>query len=374
MQAPPLQTLRLAFFGESGSGKTALVSSYFGYQQRHSFEQTHGYRLNAANTRDGNVLLRNYYGMQEGVFPPQTVSRWYTFQFDLKASGLSRPAVRVEWIDYPGGWWGNVPADLDEQQQRQACILKLLTAQVGILIVDGASYRRHGARYLRALLEHFTAEVRGWQRGLVAGPGGEHITVIENWIVALTKADLFPQDYTAERFAKAVIKETMDELNELGEALYGKPQQFGTRFMLLSAAQGEPNQPQRVASVEHTIGLELLAPAALWIELERLAERRQRHNPAQDLPWWQRLLLIAEELAKGPALRNVVGKRYEPVVDLLHAIGQFARFDVEKQAEELKAEREAAVKEGDALRATALSMLKQVQSATRAYFVTQDAT
>jgi GTPase SAR1 family protein len=45
MSAAPLSTLRLAFFGESGSGKTSLIASYFGYQQRHAFEQTHGYRL-----------------------------------------------------------------------------------------------------------------------------------------------------------------------------------------------------------------------------------------------------------------------------------------------------------------------------------------
>lgn len=374
MSDAAIRTLRLAFFGESGSGKTSLVSSYFGYQQRHAFEQSHGYRLSAVDTREGSLLLKNYYGMQDGVFPMPTVSRSSTFHFDLKVSRLSRPALRLEWIDYPGGWWGHAPADAEEQQRQSACIKSLLNAQVGFLIVDGELYQREGTSYLRRLLLSFAREVQRWQKGLIPLDGSAHLTVIEEWVIALAKADRFPSDYTAERFGMDVIKNAVDELIELATALYGQPRRFGTRFMLLSAAQAEPHNPQRVLRIDKTIGLELIAPAALLLPLNDVASERANHNPRLDLPLWQRLLITLGELAKGKDLKEAVGQRYKTLVDLIQVIGNLAQFDVEQRSVELKKEREKAVQEGDALMATALVMKQQLsdESAQRVFFVSQD--
>lgn len=374
MADEPIRTLRLAFFGESGSGKTSLVSSYFGYQQRHAFEQSHGYRLSAVDTREGSLLLKNYYGMQDGAFPTPTVSRSSIFHFDLKVSRLSRPALRLEWIDYPGGWWGHGPADAEEQQRQRACIGSLLNAQVGFLVVDGALYKREGMTYLRKLLTSFAREVGRWQRGIIPNDGRSHLTVIEEWVIALAKADVFQPDYTAERFGMDVIKNAVDELIELATALYGQPRRFGTRYMLLSAAQGEPHDPQRVHSIDKTIGLELIAPAALLLPLSGVAKERSAHNPRLVLPWWQQVLLALEELARGRDLKQAVGERYKPLVDLLHVIGSVARFDAEQRSEELRVEKERAVEEGDALRATALIMKQQLaaEAARRCFFMSQD--
>jgi hypothetical protein len=329
----------------------------------------------AVDTREGNVLLKNYYGMQDGAFPAPTVSRAHTFQFDFRVSALSRPALRLEWIDYPGGWWGHAPQDVEEQQRQLACMQDLLDAQVGFLLIDGSQYRQEGSAYLRGLLSRFAHEVGRWQRSLVPvqGTGAPHLTVIEEWVIALAKADLFPANYTAEDFGRAVIKEAVEELNELATALYGQPQQFGTRFMLVSAAQGDEVSPQRVRSVERTIGLELIAPAALILHLDQMGTERGSFNPRADLPWWQRLLLTLEDLTREGSLDHLVGRRYKPLLGLLQALGSVVRFDVEQRAEELRAQRDHAVREGDALKATALVMQQQLASpaARRAYFVSQ---
>lgn len=373
MSDAPIQTLRLAFFGESGSGKTSLVSSYFGYQQRHAFEQQHGYRLSAVDTREGSLLLKNYYGMQDGAFPTPTVARSSTFHFDLKVSRLSRPALRLEWIDYPGGWWGHGPADEEERQRQRSCIKSLLTAQVGFLVVDGEQYQRDGIGYLKRLLKGFAGEVERWQK-VMSSEGAPHQTVIDEWVIALAKADRFPADYTAERFGMDVVRHAVEELNDLAAALYGQPRRFGTRYMLLSAAQAEPNNPLRVQRIDKTIGLELIAPAALLLPLNKLARQRKEHNPRLDLPWWQRFLIAAAALANEGALKKSVGQRYSPLIDLIQLIGGLANIDVQQKASALKQEKEQAVQEGDALRATAIVMKQQLasESAQRIFFVSQD--
>lgn len=373
MSDAPIQTLRLAFFGQSGSGKTSLVSSYFGYQQRHAFEQKHGYRLSAVDTREGNLLLRNYYGMQDGAFPVPTVARSSHFHFDLRVSKLSRPALRLEWIDYPGGWWGHEPADEEERQRQRACIKSLLTAQVGFLIVDGAQFQKDGLSYLRELLRDFTGEVKRWQR-VISAESGLHQTVIEEWVIALTKADQFPLDYTAEKFCREVITGAVEELNELGKALHGEPRSFGTRYMLLSAAQAEQGNRQRVQTVDKTIGLELIAPAALLLPLSRLAKQRQEYNPRSDLPWWQRIFITAAEVVSGGDLQKRVGPRYSPLVALIQLIGTLTNIDAQKKADALLQKKAQAVQEGDALKATAIVMKEQLtsKSAQQAFFVSQD--
>src|SRR5437868_848901 len=99
MLSPSPAKMRVGIFGASASGKTTLLASFFGSQQRYDTEKRLGYRLTAANVNEGNLLLRNYYQMQEGSFPQSTaLSRARTYEFDLKVSGQVRPAVRIEWI------------------------------------------------------------------------------------------------------------------------------------------------------------------------------------------------------------------------------------------------------------------------------------
>src|ERR1051325_2964271 len=94
--------IRLALFGQSMSGKTTFLASYFGNQQRNSFEEAHGYRLEAEDVSDGNKLLARYYRMEEGEFPLGT-EQFSEFRFGLKTNGLPTPGLGIVWYDYPGG-------------------------------------------------------------------------------------------------------------------------------------------------------------------------------------------------------------------------------------------------------------------------------
>jgi ABC-type dipeptide/oligopeptide/nickel transport system ATPase component len=103
--AESVPEIRLALFGRSGSGKTTLLSSYFGNQQRNSFEESHGYHLEAEDPSVGNQLLSRYYQMEKsGSFPLGTES-FLKYTFAFKVHGLTSPSLRIVWYDYPGGWW-----------------------------------------------------------------------------------------------------------------------------------------------------------------------------------------------------------------------------------------------------------------------------
>ena len=124
--------IRLALFGPSASGKTTFLSSYFGNQQRNSFEENHGYRLEAEDISDGNQLLSRYYKMEGGQFPLGT-EQFSEYRFGLKVEGLPEPRLRIVWYDYPGGWWERNPRDDSESQARSKAFSRLITSHVGIL-------------------------------------------------------------------------------------------------------------------------------------------------------------------------------------------------------------------------------------------------
>lgn len=76
--------IRLAHFGSSGSGKTTFLASYFGDQQRNSFESVHGYRFEAEDVWDGNQLPSKYFHMEVVELPPET-EQFVVFRFGLNS-------------------------------------------------------------------------------------------------------------------------------------------------------------------------------------------------------------------------------------------------------------------------------------------------
>ena len=73
----------IAVFGESGSGKTMLVSSFYGWHQEASFKQKHSYSLIASDTTQSHTLLSWYLKMREGNLPSQTAFQSKSYQFNL---------------------------------------------------------------------------------------------------------------------------------------------------------------------------------------------------------------------------------------------------------------------------------------------------
>lgn len=362
--------IRVAFFGQSGAGKTTLVSSFYGLQQRHSFEKLHGYRLSAPDARDGNLLLKNYYGMQDGRFPPATSAKDHTYRFEFKLSGLPQAAFLIDWMDYPGGWWDEEPADPEEKERKKSCILKLLHAQVGFLLLDGAEYRANRTLYLRTTLDHFKNAVRGWQ-DVIQQVQGQRLPVIEEWVIVLAKADLLGPEFTAEALCKEIVSVAQEQLDGLAAALYGRPEgdgdkaeirTFGTKFLLASSAEVDRSDPKRVLSVENSIGLDLIAPAAFASSLERVARDHAQQDPRRNLPWWQRGLLAVAEIFTAGNPERAVPSRYRPLMLLLRAIGAVVKFDAQQRTEELRAEQRRFAKEGKLMEAAVMALRAELES------------
>ena len=66
---PRIREQHIAVFGESGSGKTVLVSSFFGPTQEGSYTNDL-WDLVADDTGQGNRLYQNYLGMRDHATTP----------------------------------------------------------------------------------------------------------------------------------------------------------------------------------------------------------------------------------------------------------------------------------------------------------------
>src|SRR3954453_6656942 len=104
----------IAVFGESGSGKTVLVSSFYGATQEPQFLKSSLFHVTADDAGQGHRLHANYLGMRDSARTP-TQTRFsstpYAFSVklrdkDVNASG-PKPfdALRLVWHDYPGEWF-----------------------------------------------------------------------------------------------------------------------------------------------------------------------------------------------------------------------------------------------------------------------------
>ena len=224
--------IRVALFGQSASGKTTFLASYFGNLQRNSFEEEHGYRLEAEDVSQGNQLLTMYYGMEKGRFPSGTVDEQPEFRFGFKVRGLPKPCLRIVWYDYPGGWWEWTPKDRSEEQARAALFAKLLTSHVGILLIDGMRYQTEGLPYVRQLLDQFKAEARRIVDALDENKESiDPETFPRHWILAVSKADTLPLDKTAEVVCKEIVIGAADQLAGVAKAV--RATSFGHQFLLL---------------------------------------------------------------------------------------------------------------------------------------------
>lgn len=260
------QEIQIALFGQSASGKTTLLASYFGNQQRNSFEKEHGYRLAAKDTSMGNKLLSRYYKMEEeGEFPLGTVT-FEEYHFNFMVHNIAEPSFKIVWHDYPGGWWENSPKDKNEEQVRREAFKNLLKSHVGILLIDGEKYHRHGKSYVNPLFDQFKNEIRNIKDSL-ASDGNPIADFPKQWIIAISKADILPESMTAEDICKKIVMSSSDQLAGLAEAVDSKD--FGCQYMLISSAIGKD---KKVINAHQYIGIQLIAPVALLSVLDEIAK------------------------------------------------------------------------------------------------------
>lgn len=274
----------IAMFGESGSGKTVLLSSWYGAQSMEPANKPGSYSVLAEDTGQGHRLQASYLGMKnQAKVPAANRFRGVDYSFMIRLKGSSDPKVashqpfdafRLVWHDYPGEWFNESPSSAEEGARRIDTFLKLMTSDVAVLLVDGQKLIEHRGqeeRYFKSLFLGMRDLLERLRDGILEdGKPLEEFPRI--WAIALSKADLHP-DLTATGLQSLVIEHGAQDLEELRATLRSLVQMpealsVGEDFLLLSSAKFQPGQ------IEFTqrIGLDLILPVATLLPLERTAQ------------------------------------------------------------------------------------------------------
>lgn len=283
---PRVREQHIAVFGEAGSGKTVLVSSFYGPTQEGSYKNDL-WDLVALQTGQGHRLYQNYLGMRDSAttpLPTRFANTTYEFSVKLKRGddeeAKKRPfdELRLAWHDYPGEWFQDDPSSEEERHRRTDTFFSLLKSDVALLLIDGQKLLDHGGdeeRYLKAVLGNFRQNLVRLKDDLLA-ENGPLIEFPRIWIIALSKADLFP-DWDVDTFRDLVILKAADDIDRLRATvaeLIDTPAalSIGDDFMLLSSAKFEV-KPQTAEPVDidvtKRVGLDLVLPVASLLPLER---------------------------------------------------------------------------------------------------------
>lgn len=285
-KSPRVREQHIAVFGEGGSGKTVLVSSFYGHTQEGSYSNDL-WTLYADETGQGNRLIQNYVGMRDAAAAPSTTrfeNTTYYFTLKLKsgdnAASRKRPfdAMRLGWHDYPGEWFTETPSSEEEARRRVDTFRSLLRSDVALFLVDGQKlldYQGEEERYLKSLLTNFRQGLLRLKDDLLADED-RLVEFPRIWILALSKADLFP-DWDVYSFRDLVIGKAAGDIDRLRETLEEfvetpKALSVGEDFMLLSSAKFELAQssaePVQI-DVTKRVGVDLMLPVASLLPLER---------------------------------------------------------------------------------------------------------
>lgn len=288
----------IAVFGESGSGKTVMLSSFYGAAQEPQFLRTSLFRVVADNVGQGARLHKNYLGMRDSAQVPEG-TRYaptsYSFSIKLKDGGAKgakdKPfdGLRLVWHDYPGGWFEEEVSGPEEAQRRIDTFRALLASDVALLLVDGQRLLDNAGeeeRYLRSLFSNLRNGLFSLKDDLL--PDGKPLAEFPRiWMVALTKADLLPA-MDVYKFRDLVILKAADDLIELRDVIAGLVEasdalSVGEDFLRLSSAKFEPGRIE----VAERVGLDLVLPVAAVFPFEKYAKWvREKHLSAALVADW----------------------------------------------------------------------------------------
>ena len=328
----------IAVFGESGSGKTVLLSSFFGPTQERSYSNGL-WDLVAEDTSQGNRLYQNFVGMRDRATTPlQTRFASTTYTFSVKLRGVNGPAekarpfdaLRLAWHDYPGEWFEESPSSEEEDRRRIDTFRSLLRSDVALFLVDGQKLldnQGEEERYLKSLLTNFRQGILRLKEELLAEEG-RLVEFPRIWIIALSKADLFP-DWDIYSFRDLVIGKAAQHIDDLRATLRDFVEapdalSVGEDFMLLSSAKFElsssGNEPVEI-DVTKRVGLDLILPVASILPLER----RVQWNERMEIP--RKVLDTLADRAETLATVLVGGRlsRLDKLMTKLPKVGPLAR-------------------------------------------------
>ena len=271
----------IAVFGESGSGKTVMVSSFYGATQEPQYLKKSLLYIVADDFGQGNRLQRNYLGMRDSARLPEATrfaATSYSFSVKLKDGSSAkamkaRPfdALRLVWHDYPGDWFEQDVSGPEEAQRRVDTFRSLLVSDVALVLVDGQRLLDNVGeeeRYLKSLLTNFRNGLLSLKDDLLED-GKPLVEFPRIWIMALSKSDLLP-NMDVFKFRDLLIDRAGDDIDELRKVIAGLVEagdalSVGEDFVLLSSAKFDAGKIE----VTERIGLELILPLAAMLPFER---------------------------------------------------------------------------------------------------------
>jgi hypothetical protein len=359
MQLSTALEQHIAVFGESGSGKTVLVSSFYGAAQEPQYLKKSLFNVVADDIGQGNRLHRNYLGMRDSArLPEPTRFTATSYSFSVKLKNGSDPkalkarpfdALRLVWHDYPGEWFEQDVTG-SEAQRRVDTFKSLLGSDVALLLVDGQRLLENWGqeeRYLKSLLANFRNGLLSLRDELLED-GKPLVEFPRIWVLALSKSDLLPE-LDVYAFRDLVIGKVGEDIGQLREALAGLVEasdalSVGEDFLLLSSARFDAG----TIKVTERVGLEMVLPLAAMLPLERHAHWAQ---------WQQIPGRVAQNLLKGLGpLADVLTGRYGkvpgPLGKLLKAAGPGLKIATDLAGDRLKEINAQALAKHDYLKAT----------------------
>lgn len=271
----------IAVLGESGSGKTVMLSSFYGATQEPQYRQNNQFHVMADDFGQGTLLHRNYLGMRDSARLPlatRFAATSYSFKVTMKDGSDARAmrarpfeALRLVWHDYPGDWFEQDPSGPEEARRRIDTFRSLLGSDVALLLVDGQRLLDNSGeeeRYLKSLLANFHNGLLSLKDDLLED-GKPLVQFPRIWIMALSKSDLLP-NLDVVKFRDLLIEKAGDDLVELRKVLAGFVEasdalSVGEDFVLLSSAKFEADKIE----VAKRVGLELILPLAAMLPFER---------------------------------------------------------------------------------------------------------
>ena len=271
----------IAVFGESGSGKTVMLSSFYGATQEPRYLQKSLFHVLPDDVGQGNRLHRNYLGMRNSARLPEPTrfaATSYAFSVKLKDEAdadlmKTKPfdALRLVWHDYPGEWFEEDVSGPEEAQRRIDTFKALLGSDVALLLIDGQRLSDNSGeeeRYLKSLFTNFRNGLLSLKSELLED-GKPLVEFPRIWILALSKSDLLPE-LDVFKFRDLLIEKASDDIDELRKVIAGLVEangalSVGEDFVLLSSAKFESGKIE----VTKRVGVDLILPLAAVLPFER---------------------------------------------------------------------------------------------------------